>query len=260
MPSLAARIAITVAVHEAIAPRRYHPGLGAVASPPMGGGMSVARRSPFGPVTSHFRPPVSRAVAGRPRAFALAGSAAIAAPSFSIASRTRVSLMERSLTLFGRNGPYRRREAGVGGRIHPPLLHPGPRRVLAEIVIAFPVARRPDRSRREAAGAVGAHVPQDGLDTRRAERALVAADARLGRVRGKRLRAVFAARPELQHHLILPASLPTRPSPSADPSSSAGRRAWAASSPGSARARPACTGRPGSRRRRRRPGSIADGS
>ena len=60
--------------------------------------------------------------------------------------------------------------------------------------------RGPDRPRDKAAAAVRADIVQFGLDAVRAERALVAADARFRRVRRQILVAIFAVRPELQRH------------------------------------------------------------
>lgn len=71
MPRRAAFIAIAVEQQAAIDARKYQPGFGAEASPPMAFGMSVTIVSPDGPLTLHFSPSVSVAVAGAnfPRAF-----------------------------------------------------------------------------------------------------------------------------------------------------------------------------------------------
>ena len=61
------------------------------------------------------------------------------------------------------------------------------------------LGRRPDRTRAEAAAAVGADVVQVRIHAIRAERALEAADARVGGSRRQILVAVFAVRPEFQH-------------------------------------------------------------
>ena len=92
-PSFAARIAITVAVQVAKAPRSNHPGFGPDAVPPIAGGMSVIRRSLCGPLNSHCKPAVSRAVAGAFFDRALVGSAEMAVLTFSIAARMLVTLM-----------------------------------------------------------------------------------------------------------------------------------------------------------------------
>ena len=63
-----------------------------------------------------------------------------------------------------------------------------------------PFLRGPDRPRHKTAAAVRAHIVQFVLDAVRAERALIAADARFRRMRRKILVAVFAVRPELQRH------------------------------------------------------------
>jgi hypothetical protein len=51
MPAIAARMAIAVAVHDAMAARKSQPGFAPVASPPIGAGMSVTTFSAPGPVT-----------------------------------------------------------------------------------------------------------------------------------------------------------------------------------------------------------------
>ncbi len=63
-----------------------------------------------------------------------------------------------------------------------------------------PFGRRPDRPGDKTAAAVRAHIVELVLDAVRAERALVAADARFRRMRRKVLVAIFAVRPELQRH------------------------------------------------------------
>src|SRR6185503_8060400 len=73
------------------------------------------------------------------------------------------------------------------------------RRILAEVVVAFPIGRRPDRPRLEAAAAVRAHVVEDFVDARGAERALVRADAGFARSRRQRLAAVLAGGSQLEH-------------------------------------------------------------
>ena len=75
----------------------------------------------------------------------------------------------------------------------------GARGILAKIVIALPVPRRPDRSRHKPSAAVRADVAKNALDAFRAESALVGANARLERIWRKRLVAVFAGRSEFQH-------------------------------------------------------------
>src|SRR6185503_9301367 len=69
----------------------------------------------------------------------------------------------------------------------------------AEEVVTVPVRCRPDRPRREAAAAVGADVVEYRLDAGDAKRALVTANARVGRIRRQRLVAVLARWPELEH-------------------------------------------------------------
>src|SRR6185503_16917954 len=73
-----------------------------------------------------------------------------------------------------------RREARVRCPFHRLVANPKAGGMLAEKVVAAPVACRPDRPRCESATAVRAHVLQHRFDTCRAERALEAADARVG--------------------------------------------------------------------------------
>src|SRR5579863_8176277 len=63
-----------------------------------------------------------------------------------------------------------------------------------------PFARGPDRPRGKAAAAVRTDVTKLALDTVRAERTLVSADARLRRISRKVLVAILAVRPKLQRH------------------------------------------------------------
>src|SRR6266478_9230697 len=68
-----------------------------------------------------------------------------------------------------------------------------------------PLGLWPDRARHKAAAAIRADVEQHALDAIGAERALVAADPRIGRVRRQILVAIFAIRPEFEHALPYPA-------------------------------------------------------
>jgi len=56
------------------------------------------------------------------------------------------------------------------------------RRILAEIIVALPVVRRSNRPRNECAAAIRAHVPENRIDACGAERALIAANARIRRI------------------------------------------------------------------------------
>jgi uncharacterized repeat protein (TIGR01451 family) len=62
------------------------------------------------------------------------------------------------LAILRRDAPDRSGEAGVHGAIDGPVLHVRARRILAEVVVALPIRRRPDRPRHEAAAAVRANV------------------------------------------------------------------------------------------------------
>src|SRR5262249_9663547 len=103
------------------------------------------------------------------------------------------------LTFLRGQGAQPSCEAGVLSRVDRPVLHPGSGRVLAEIVAAVPVVRRPDRAGRKAAAAIGADIAQHRIDAVGAEGALVAADAGLERGGRQRLVAVLAAWTEFQH-------------------------------------------------------------
>ena len=96
-----------------------------------------------------------------------------AAPSSDRAGRTAAQS-----PLPGRNRPDFSREHCMGLQVDGPVPDPGGRRVLAEIVVAFPVPRRPDGPRREATASIWAHVAQYCVDASGTECALVAADAR----------------------------------------------------------------------------------
>src|ERR1700735_2640163 len=63
-----------------------------------------------------------------------------------------------------------------------------------------PGCSRPDRPRRDTAAAVRANIKKLVVDTVRAERALIAADARFRRARWEIPVAIFAVRPKLQRH------------------------------------------------------------
>jgi len=76
-------------------------------------------------------------------------------------------------------------------------------RIVAEVVVAFPVLGRPHGSGNEAAAAVGTDIVQDGIHAIGAERAFIAANARVGGFRRQRLVAVLAAWPEFKHGVML---------------------------------------------------------
>jgi hypothetical protein len=79
------------------------------------------------------------------------------------------------------------------------LPDPVARRILAEKVVPSPVLRRPDWPLDEATAAVRTDVCQYRVYTRRAKRALVAANARVDGVRGQRFGAMLTAWPQFQH-------------------------------------------------------------
>src|SRR6188508_2948650 len=85
IPRRASFIAIAVEQQAAIDARKYQPGLGAEASPPIALAMSVTIVSPDGPVTLHLRPSVSVAVAVAYLACAFSGFCLMAALTVSSA-------------------------------------------------------------------------------------------------------------------------------------------------------------------------------
>src|SRR5438552_8274930 len=90
-PTWAARIAITVAWHDASEALRSQPGFGSELPPPRADGISVDTFSPYGPVTWNFTPFSSTAVAEGFLERAFVGCSAKTLESFSIASRTDVA-------------------------------------------------------------------------------------------------------------------------------------------------------------------------
>ena len=63
-------------------------------------------------------------------------------------------------------------------RVNGPMLDLGTRRIFAKEVIAFPICRWSDWPRNETTTAVRADICQNVVDTRRAKRALIGANAR----------------------------------------------------------------------------------
>lgn len=87
--------------------------------------------------------------------------------------------------------------------VHRFVLDLRPGRIIAQVIVVLPVLRRPDRSWRETAAAVGADVRHDVLDAVGAEGALVAADAGIQSMRRQGFIAVFTGRSELKHGAFL---------------------------------------------------------
>src|SRR5262245_32536480 len=103
------------------------------------------------------------------------------------------------LPLLRRDAPQGAGESRMRARIDRAMLHLRARRILAEVVLALPASRRPDRSRRQAAAAVGTDIREHAVHAGRAEGALVAADSRIERIRRQRLVAVLAGGSQLEH-------------------------------------------------------------
>jgi len=104
-----------------------------------------------------------------------------------------------TLTAVRGNGFDRVCKARMHRRIDGSVPDACARGILAEEIVALPVARRPNRSRSEAAATVRTYVVQHLVDACRAKGAFIAADARFQRIGGKGLAAVFAGRSELEH-------------------------------------------------------------
>src|ERR1044072_1266279 len=111
----------------------------------------------------------------------------------------RVARLAMRLAFFRRDGSDARGESRVRWRILGTVADRGARRLFAQIIVPLPIFRRSNRSRHEAAAAVGADVIEDRIDGGSAKRALVGADARLERIGRQRLVAMFAGRSELEH-------------------------------------------------------------
>jgi hypothetical protein len=83
-----------------------------------------------------------------------------------------------ALPFLGRNVLDSGREKGMSFRVNWPVLDLGTRRIFAQKVVAFPICRRSDWPRNKTTTAVRADISQNVVDTRRAKRALVGANAR----------------------------------------------------------------------------------
>ena len=84
-------------------------------------------------------------------------------------------------------------------RINRPVLDLDSYRVFTKEVVAFPIPGRPDWPWSETATAIRTDVYHDRVDAGRAERALIAANARFERIGRQCLVAVFARRSEFKH-------------------------------------------------------------
>jgi hypothetical protein len=84
-------------------------------------------------------------------------------------------------------------------RIDRPMLCMKTSRVLTEEVVALPVPGRSDRPGNKSTAAIRAHVVQEVIHARGAERALIGADARFKRVGWQRLIAILTGWSELEH-------------------------------------------------------------
>jgi len=110
----------------------------------------------------------------------------------------RVARLAMPLALFRWDGSDRGGESRVCCPIHGTVPNRGARRVFAQIIIAIPIFRWSNRSRREAAAAVRADFIDDRVDAGGAKRALVGANARFERIGRQQLVAIFAGRSELE--------------------------------------------------------------
>jgi hypothetical protein len=83
-----------------------------------------------------------------------------------------------ALSLFRRYRSDRSGELCMDRGIDRPVLDLGACRILAKVVVTFPIPRRSDRSGNKATAAIRTDVAQNFTDTRSAKRALVGTDAR----------------------------------------------------------------------------------
>ena len=79
------------------------------------------------------------------------------------------------------------------------MLYRATRRVVFQVVIAFPVGLGANRAAFKTSTAIGAHVEQDIVDAVRAERAFKSANARVRGLGRKWFVAVFAGWAKFQH-------------------------------------------------------------
>jgi hypothetical protein len=110
----------------------------------------------------------------------------------------RPSLLPGRSALLGRDPADLRRELFVRCRVDGAVADGRARRILAQLVVALPVARRPHRARHESAAAVAADVAQDAVDAAGTEGAFVGADPRVQRVGQEGSVAVFAGRSQFE--------------------------------------------------------------
>lgn len=79
------------------------------------------------------------------------------------------------------------------------MLDLGTWRIFAKEVVAFPICRRSDWPRNETTTAVRADIAQNGVDTRRAKRALIGTNARFKRLGWQCFVAILACGSEFKH-------------------------------------------------------------
>ena len=103
------------------------------------------------------------------------------------------------LPVCGCYGPDCSRECRMRRHINRTMLDLLARRILAKKVVTLPVCRRPDGPGSKAPAAIRTNVTQHAVDAGGAERAFIAANACLKRVRGQRRVAVLTAWSQFEH-------------------------------------------------------------
>ena len=91
-------------------------------------------------------------------------------------------------------------------RVNWPVLDLGTRRIFAKEVVALPICRRSDWPRNKTTTTVRADISQNVVDTRRAKRALVGANARFKRLGWQCIVALFASGSEFKHVALVTAN------------------------------------------------------
>jgi hypothetical protein len=129
------------------------------------------------PLIMQFPPPdpyLSNAKINRPKRLVCTGVSMQASVRNGIVSHS----LFRALAFLRRYVPDGGRKLCMGCLINRPVFDLGSRRVFAKEVVALPVPRWSDGSGNKTTTAVRADVPQNVIDTRRAERAFIGANAR----------------------------------------------------------------------------------
>ena len=87
----------------------------------------------------------------------------------------------------------------MGGSVNWSVSDDRARRVFAEVIVAAPIPHRPNGPVGKTTAAIRTYVPQNSVDTGRAERALIGANPSIKRFRWQGLVAVFTVWSEFEH-------------------------------------------------------------